>query len=129
MPWANFSPQLPSIFALLADPSVIVDGLDSVLQTFQNVLQGQIFGVKLPLLGDLLANNPVSKAIGSIRTNLLQPLANLLRENNVGLDSLVTLIQDAGLQRPRPERPRHPAAVQRRRHERDRDGRATSTSR
>ena len=32
MPWANFSPQLPSLFALLADPSVVVNGLDSVLQ-------------------------------------------------------------------------------------------------
>ena len=93
MPWANFSPQPPDLFALLADPSVIVDGLDSILQTFQNVLQGQIFGVKLPLLGDLLADNPVSDAIQSIRTNLLQPLANLLRENNVGLDGLVGLIQ------------------------------------
>src|SRR5581483_168545 len=49
MPWANFSPQLPSLFALLADPSVVVDGLDQVFQVIQNLVQGQIFGVKLPL--------------------------------------------------------------------------------
>ena len=93
MPWANFSPQLPSLFALLADPSVIVDGLDSVLGEVQDLLQGQIFGVKLPLLGDLLQDNPVSNLVGQIRTQLLQPLANLLRENNVGFDGLKDLIQ------------------------------------
>ena len=73
---------------------MVVGGLDSVLQEIESLVQGQIFGVKLPLIGDALANNPVSDAIDSIRTNLLQPLANLLRENNVGLDSLVTLIQN-----------------------------------
>ena len=94
MPWQGFNPQLPSLFALLADPSVVVDGLDQVFGAIQNLVQGQIFGVKLPLLGDLLANNPLSEKIGEFRSNLLQPLANLLRENNVGLDSLVTLIQN-----------------------------------
>ena len=79
---------MPSLFALLADPSVIVDGLDSVLGEVQNLLQGQIFGVKLPLLGDLLNDNPVSNLVGQIRSKLLQPLANLLRENNVGFDGL-----------------------------------------
>ncbi|HET7129920.1 MAG TPA: hypothetical protein VFJ93_12675, partial [Gaiellaceae bacterium] len=93
MPWAGFSPQMPSLFALLADPSVIVDGLDSVLAEVQNLLQGQIFGVKLPLLGDLLSDNPVSNLVQSIREQLLQPLANLLRENNVGFDGLKDLIQ------------------------------------
>ncbi len=58
LPWAGFSPQLPSLFALLADPSVVVDGLDSVLQTIENVLQGQIFGVKLPLIGDAAGEQP-----------------------------------------------------------------------
>ena len=84
---------MPSLFALLADPSVIVDGLDSVLGEVQNLLQGQIFGVKLPLLGDLLNDNPVSNLVGQIRSQLLQPLANLLRENNVGFDGLKDLIQ------------------------------------
>ena len=93
MPWQGFSPQLPSLFALLADPSVVVDGLDQVFSSIQNLVQGQIFGFKLPLLGDLLANNPLSNAIGDFRTNLLQPLANLLRENNAGIDGLVQLIQ------------------------------------
>ncbi len=94
LPWTGFSPQLPSLFALLADPSVVVDGLDAVLQQIENVVQGQIFGVKLPLIGDALADNPVSQAIESIRANLLQPLANLLRQNNAGLDSLVGFIQN-----------------------------------
>src|SRR5207253_3009866 len=56
--------------------------------------QGQIFGFKLPLLGDVLKNNPLSQAIDDIRTNLLQPLANEIRENNLGLDTLVRIIQN-----------------------------------
>src|SRR5260370_5610116 len=39
--WSNFSPNLPSIFALLADPSTVVDGLDFFLQTLEGTLQGQ----------------------------------------------------------------------------------------
>ena len=93
MPWQGFNPQLPSLFVLLADPGVVVDGLDQVFSAIQNLVQGQIFGVKLPLLGDLLANNPLSTDIGLFRTDLLQPLANTLRENNAGIDSLVSLIQ------------------------------------
>jgi len=92
--WSNFSPNLPSIFALLADPSMVVDGLDMFLQTLQDALQGQIFGLKLPLLGKLLANNPLSSAIGDFRTDFLKPLANTLRDNNLGLDFVVSKIQD-----------------------------------
>ena len=45
-PWQGFSPQLPSLFALLADPSVVVDGLDQVFSAIENLIQGQIFGFK-----------------------------------------------------------------------------------
>src|SRR5205823_10667611 len=73
--WSNFKPDLSSIFALLADPSTVVSGLDLFLQQLQNALNGQVFGVKLPLLGKLLANNPLANAIGDFRTDFLQPLA------------------------------------------------------
>ena len=33
--WDQFSPQMPSIFALLSDPAMLVDGLDRVLGTLQ----------------------------------------------------------------------------------------------
>ncbi len=91
--WSNFSPNLPSIFALLADPSTVVDGLDFFLQTLQEALSGQIFGVKLPLLGKLLDNNPLSNAISDFRSNFLKPLANTLRDNNLGLDFVVQKVQ------------------------------------
>ena len=127
MPWANFSPQMPSLFALLADPSVIVDGLDSVLGEVQDLLQGQIFGVKLPLLGDLLQDNPVSNLVGQIRTQLLQPLANLLRENNVGFDGLEGPDPVEALRRLRPGRTSTSSRSSTARTARRR--RATSTSR
>src|SRR5262249_23869997 len=90
--WGDFNPQLPSIFALLSDPGVLVDGIDVVLQQRQDVLNGQVFGVKLPFLGDLLKDNPVANVIGSFRANFLTPLANFIRENNLDLDGLTTAI-------------------------------------
>ena len=87
--WGDFNPQLPSLFTLLSDPSTLVDGLDTVLGTIQGVIGGQIFGVKLPLIGDALKDNAVEKAIESFRSNYLQPLANFIRENNLDLNGVV----------------------------------------
>ena len=87
--WGDFNPQLPSLFTLLSDPSTLVDGLDTVLGTIQGVLGGQIFGVKLPLIGNALANNPVEQAIETFRESYLQPLANFIRENNLDLNGVV----------------------------------------
>ncbi len=85
--------QPPSLFALLSNPSVIINGLDRVLQTLQNALNGQIFGKTLPLIGDLLANNPASRIIEDFRAEILQPLAQLIRENNANLQTLVSLVR------------------------------------
>ena len=95
--WDDFHFDAPSLLALLADPSNIVDGLDTVLSTIQDLLSGQIFGVSLPLVGDFLKNaqnNPLVGALSDFRTQWLQPLAQLIRENNLDLDSLVQLIED-----------------------------------
>ena len=62
------------------------------------MLGGEIFGANLPLIGSLLSglkNNPLVKAISDFRTNWLQPLAQLIRENNLDIDGLVTLIEDS----------------------------------
>src|SRR5207249_1318791 len=89
LPSFDFSAlQKPSIFALLSDPAVMIDGLDRLLLTLQDALNGQIMGAKLPFIGDLLANNPASNFIGDIRADLLQPLANTIRKNNLNLDGL-----------------------------------------
>ena len=85
--------QLPSLFALLSDPAVIIDGLDRLLLVLQDALSGQIFGQQLPFLGDALKDNPAAKVLLDIRESLLQPLAQTLRENNATLATLVGLIQ------------------------------------
>ncbi|MGP0628314.1 LEPR-XLL domain-containing protein [Nitrospina sp. 32_T5] len=85
----------PGIFELLADPSVVVDGLDAVLLQIQEALEGQIFGFELPFVADALKDNPVSNFIEDFRDDFLNPLANTLRANNVNLDGLISLIQDS----------------------------------
>ena len=87
--WGQFNFELPSIFALLSDPAALVDGLNAALETLQDGLSGQVFGVKLPLLGDLLADNPAAKLIGNLRGDVLTPLADTIRENDLDLDGLV----------------------------------------
>ena len=86
--------KLPGLFDLLSDPSVIVKGLDGVFEQLQDLLQGQLLGVKLPLLGDALANNPVSHFIENFRLQFLQPLAKTLAESNINLDGLIGLVTD-----------------------------------
>ncbi|OLD92029.1 MAG: hypothetical protein AUG84_02425, partial [Chloroflexi bacterium 13_1_20CM_4_66_7] len=91
--WNQFKFELPSLFAMLSDPSVIVDGIDHVLGAIQDVLRGQLFGTKLPLVGDALANNPVSNVINDFRVKFLKPLANTIRQNNLNLEGLQKLIR------------------------------------
>jgi hypothetical protein len=93
LPTFDFSNlKLPGLFDLLSDPSVIVKGLDQVFEQLQDLLQGELLGVKLPLLGDALANNPVSHFIENFRLQFLQPLAKMLAESNVNLDGLINLV-------------------------------------
>ena len=89
--FSNF--QVPGLFALLSDPSMTVDGLDRLLGTVQDALNGEVMGVKLPLIGDALANNPVANFIGDLRSHVLQPLANTIRENDLNMDGLIGVIQ------------------------------------
>ena len=97
LPTFNFNDlanNLPGLFTLLANPAVTIDGLDRLLLTIQDALNGQIFGVDLPLIGDLLADNPVTNLIGDFRDDLLRPLAHTIRENNLNIDGLVNLIKN-----------------------------------
>jgi hypothetical protein len=94
LPVFDFSSlQLPSLFALLSDPAVIVNGLNKVLQEIEGIVQGEIMGVEIPFLGDLLADNPVANFIEDFRLDFLQPLADTLVKNNVNLEGLLELIQ------------------------------------
>ena len=83
----------PSLFLMLSDPAMVIGGLDRLLLSLQEALSGEIFGIELPLIGDLLADNPAANIIEDFRDDFLQPLAATLRENNVNLDSLIDLIK------------------------------------
>ncbi|MHC1764379.1 MAG: beta strand repeat-containing protein [Verrucomicrobiia bacterium] len=85
--------SLPSLFSLLSDPGVIIKGLNSVLQEIQGVLQGELFGFELPLIGDALKDNPVATFIEDFRLDFLQPLADKIAESNLNLQGLLDLIE------------------------------------
>ena len=95
--WGSFTFDGPSLLALLSDPGMLVEGLDTILSTVQDLIGGQLFGQNLPLIGSLLSglqNNPLVQAISSFRSGFLQPLANLIRENNLDLTSLAGEVRD-----------------------------------
>jgi RTX calcium-binding nonapeptide repeat (4 copies) len=81
------------LLSLLSNPADTIDGLDRVLGELQDAVNGQILGVKLPFIGDVLAGNPVAQFIGNFRDSLLEPLANTLREHNISLAGLMGLVQ------------------------------------
>jgi Ca2+-binding RTX toxin-like protein len=85
--------SLPSLFTLLSDPSVIVKGLNTVLKEIQGVLQGELFGFELPLIGDALKDNPVATLVENFRLNFLQPFADMLSESNLNLDGLLGVVE------------------------------------
>jgi len=85
--------QLPTLFSLLSDPAVLVNGLNKVLKEIEGIIQGEIMGVDVPLLNDLLADNAAANFIEDFRLDLLQPLADTLVKNNVNLEGLIDLIQ------------------------------------
>lgn len=92
LPTFDFNSLDFNLFSLLSNPSFIIDGLDRVLATFEDALRGQILGIDLPLVGDVLADNPLANFIGDFRDDLLTPLANTLRQNNLDLDGLMGAI-------------------------------------
>lgn len=94
LPNVDFSTwQPPSLFQVLADPAMVVDGLDIALANVQDALEGELFGIELPFLGDVLADNPATQFVADIRNDLLKPLANTLRNSNANLNGLIDLIQ------------------------------------
>ncbi|HSB85601.1 MAG TPA: hypothetical protein VLD86_04800, partial [Ilumatobacteraceae bacterium] len=85
--------SLPSLFTLLSDPTILVKGLNSVLKELQGILEGQLFGFELPLIGKALRDNPVATFIEDFRLDFLQPLADKIAESNLNLDGLIGLVE------------------------------------
>ena len=95
--WNDLTSLIPDVFSMLANPAVVVDGLNQVLKTLQDLLNGEIFGFDLPLIGNLLADNPVSNFIEDFRVDVLQPFANTLRQANFTIEGLLGLIEQTFL--------------------------------
>jgi hypothetical protein len=64
-----------------------------VLKEVQGVLEGELFGFELPLIGDAMADNPVANFIEDFRLDFLQPLADQISESNLDLDGLIGLVE------------------------------------
>ena len=73
MAFDDLTGLIPDLFGMLADPAIMVDSLNLILKTLQDTLNGEIFGLELPLVGDLLEDNPVSNFIEDFRVDVLQP--------------------------------------------------------
>ena len=98
----NFSSLgLPNIIQLINNPSVLLNGLDSILGTLQSGLNSQvtsqIFG-DVPLIGSHLQD--AVQFVQSVRTDVIQQLSNALG-NLSGpqalQDELYTLLEPTGL--------------------------------
>ena len=79
----------PTLIGMLSNPEFLIDGLDAVLLSVQDALDGEILGVELPLIGDGLA--PAGQFIADFRDDVLGYLSLKLRQG--GLNP-VTLVQE-----------------------------------
>ena len=79
----------PTLIGMLSNPEFIIDGLDSILLSLQDALNGEVLGIELPLIGDSLA--PAGQFIADFREDVLAYLSLKLREG--GLDP-VTLVRE-----------------------------------
>ncbi len=79
----------PTLIGMLSNPEFIIDGLDSILLSIQDGLDGEVFGIEMPLIGDGLA--PAAQFIADFREDVLAYLSLKLREG--GLNP-VTLVQE-----------------------------------
>ncbi len=79
----------PTLIGMLSNPEFIIDGLDSILLSIQDALDGEVYGIDMPLIGDGLA--PAGQFVADFREDVLAYLSLKLREG--GLNP-VTLVQE-----------------------------------
>ncbi|MGI0486044.1 DUF4347 domain-containing protein [Pantanalinema rosaneae CENA516] len=80
-----------SPLAMLSDREVLIDGLDQLFLTLQDALDGEIYGIELPLIGSKLKE--AGQFIASFRSEVLTRLSSLLRAYHGAPEGLVALIQ------------------------------------
>ncbi len=71
-----------TLFGMLSNPAVVVDGLDALLFTVQEGLNSEVLDVNLPFLGDAL--QPAAQFIEDFRTDTLAYLSTVLQQSGAG---------------------------------------------
>ncbi|NEQ36297.1 MAG: hypothetical protein F6K40_08385 [Okeania sp. SIO3I5] len=87
-------------FSLLDKINLAVEGVDLFLAGLQNILDGEIFGLELPLIGDNLSD--ASEFIGDLRRNIYDTLRdtvdNVAKSPELIQESLFELLNSENLQ-------------------------------
>ena len=71
---------------MLANPSLIVNGLDKVLLTLEQGVQGQIFDFEIPFVGKALADNPAANFSSELKRLTLDDISPA---EKVAIDAIV----------------------------------------
>ncbi len=79
-----------TLFGMLSNPAVVVDGLDALLYTVQEGLNSEVLDVNLPFLGDAL--QPAAQFIEDFREDTLAYLSTVLQRS--GADDPDVLVQE-----------------------------------
>ena len=67
-----------SAFSFLNNPIVVINGLDGLLGTIDTMFTQQVFGYKLPLVGDALAK--AGDFVGDLRTDVITYLRGMVKD-------------------------------------------------
>ena len=78
-------------FGILTSLPLAIDALDLLLETVQDIMSGQIFGIPLPFIGDRLADG--AEFIEDLRASVIAPFQNLVENTALTDEALADLIQ------------------------------------
>jgi hypothetical protein len=76
IPTDLLDPDFYTNFGIMSSLPLAVDALDLLLETLQDIMSGQIFGLELPLIGDNLADGV--QFIEDLRYEVIAPFQNLI---------------------------------------------------
>ncbi|TAK79855.1 MAG: hypothetical protein EPO20_30620, partial [Betaproteobacteria bacterium] len=78
-------------FGILTSLPLAIDALDLLLETVQDIMSGQIFGIPLPFIGDRLADG--AEFIEDLRAGVIAPFQNLVENTALTDEALAELVQ------------------------------------
>ena len=78
-------------FDLLSSIDLVVEALDLLLDTLQDVMSGELFGIELPILGDALKDGV--DFVDDIRIGVIDPFFDLIENTPKTSEDLADLIQ------------------------------------